>query len=92
MAPVEPGKALYGGVQVRLESIHMNLGPLPGPHSAQLRLLEVRGDPNVLDLSNLDQLLASVHVLPDLRRPARNDSGNWGVDFRVGEIEFVRST
>ncbi len=65
----------------------MNGHALAGAHAAKLRLFEIRGDPDVADLCDLDHLLAGVHVLADLHGAPGNDAGDGSGDFGVGEIE-----
>ena len=47
----------------------------PGFMLAQLRLLEVGGDPEVVERDDLHHLLTDLHVLTDFHRAVADDSG-----------------
>src|SRR5208282_578507 len=75
------------GLAVR---IHRDVSRQTWLHLLELRLLEVRRDPEVAfaERNNLHHLLAGLHVLTDLNGAVADDSADRRHDFRVRKVEF----
>ncbi len=60
------GNALHMTVVFARKGIHGNRGALSGMHVCELRLLEIRRDPDIVERNNGEQCLARLDVLSDL--------------------------
>src|ERR1017187_7429866 len=72
----------------RAGRVGSNLDSLTRRHVAQLGLLKVCGDPQILKGNEGEQVLASGYVLFDFDALAGDDSGNGCDDFGVAEVEL----
>ena len=63
-------------------------GALAGAHVPQLRLLEVRGDPDVVDLHDREQRLAALDHLAGVDPLFRDDAAHRRLHRRVLEVEL----
>src|SRR4029079_13986723 len=70
------------------ERVHFDRGLLAGTHRLQLRLLEVGGDPDLLEIDDRPQRLSRLDDLPRLDRLAADDAGAGGLDGGVFEVQL----
>src|SRR4029077_20568784 len=81
-------KTLPFPLVVPSESVDANRHKLARSHPFQLRLFEVRGDPDVVQWNNDEQALSRLDAVTELNRFSSNHAADWSVDLRVAEIEL----
>src|SRR5262245_28397330 len=68
--------------------VDLDDGRLPGAHVFQLRLLEIRGDPDVFERDHGHEWLARLNHLTDLHGLFADDAAHRRADSRVLEIQL----
>src|SRR5258706_1693944 len=81
-------KTLHFPLVVASESVDANCHRLATPHPFELRLFEVRGDPDVVQWNNDEQALSRLDAVTELNRFPSNHAADGSVDLRVAEIEL----
>src|ERR1700746_1721125 len=81
-------KTLHFPLVVPSESVDANCHKLARPHPFELRLFEVRGDPDVVQRNNDKQALSRLDAVTELNRFPSNHAADRSVDLRVAEIEL----
>ena len=74
--PAGSSDALHVSVVLLPVSVHRDGRPLSWPHVAQLAFLEVGGHPDVVQVNDLHQFLADLHILANFNCPVTHDSAD----------------
>jgi hypothetical protein len=86
--PRRAGHVLYRAVESSAKAVYVEVDGFTGAHAAELRLLEVRGDPDVVDGNNREQRLAGLDSISDLDCLVSDNAADRSVNCGVAQVEF----
>src|SRR5271154_6346316 len=80
---------VYDAARVLLSiGVDAEFDPLARVHTAELRFLEIRGNPDVVQWDHRHQLLSGRHVFPELHGLLADDPGHRRDNSAIAEVEL----
>src|SRR5205807_6387787 len=81
-------KAVNFGLVVAPEGINADCDRLTRSHSSELRLFEVRRDPDIVQGNDYEQALPRLHVMTKLHSLSPDHAADRSVNLGIAEVEF----